>query len=145
MFFPLTLWWDSSKWPVPDSLKYLCERWWELLRDWRSITVYSLPCSFVLSSALEDVADVIDDLQEGRLRTSHQLDSLRDELLESLKSEQLLRHAFPSEIASTIQHFDALYDKLPTDPQGKFRRNQEASYRMPSSGIGCSTPPSSPP
>jgi hypothetical protein len=119
MFFPQTLWWDSAKWAVPDSLKYLCERWWELLRDWRSITVYSLPCSYILS-VLEDVADVIDDLQDGRLRSSHQLDSLRDELLESLRSGQLLRHAFPSEIDSTVQHFDALYDKLPADPQQRF-------------------------
>src|SRR5262249_28846048 len=122
------LWWDSAKWNVPDSLKYLCERWWELLRDWHCITVYSLSCSYILS-VLEDVADVIDDLQGGRLRSSHQLDGLREELAEILRTDQLLRQAFPSEIDSVTRHFDALYHSLPADPQQKFaelkkRRNE---------------------
>jgi hypothetical protein len=119
VFFPATLWWDSAKWPVPDAFKYVCERWWELLRDWHCITVYSLPCSYALS-VLEDISDVIDDLQDGRLRSSHQLDGLQEELMEILRTDQMLRHAFPSEIDSVVLNFDELYRNVPPDPQKKF-------------------------
>lgn len=119
MFFPQTPWWDSAKWTVPDSLKYLCERWWELLKDWHSITVYTPPCSSVLS-ILEDVADVLEDFQDGRIRSSHQIESLHEELSDLLKTDNLLRRAFPSEVDSTLAHFAKLFDKLPADPQNKF-------------------------
>ena len=119
MFFPQNYWWDNCEWQVPDGVKYLCERWWELLRDWHCITTYSLPCSYPLS-IIEDTADVLEDLQEGRLRSSHQLDSLRDELTEILKTDQVLRQNFPSEVRSTLAQFDNLYDNTPPNPQNRF-------------------------
>jgi len=119
MFFPQQYWWDECRWSVPDGVKFLCERWWELLKDWHCISTYALPCGYSLS-VLEDIADVIDDLQEGRLRSCHQLDSLKDELVELLRTDQVLRKTFPSEITSTIARFDDLYRSVPPDPQNRF-------------------------
>ena len=100
MFFPSTVWWDSAKWSVPDSLKYLCERWWELLRDWHCITAYSLPCGYILS-ILEDVADVIDDL-------------LRD------ISGQLTGRRLINSVGEVLQDFRDTFDELLVDlGQGK--------------------------
>ena len=90
----------------------------ELLKSWHCITVYSPPCSYPLS-VLEDVAEVIEDIQEGRVRTSYQLDSLREELADGLK-DQLLRRAFPSEINPTISQFDVLYKGLPIAEQDRY-------------------------
>lgn len=119
MFFPNEVWWDSAEWQVPDSLKYLCERWWELLRDWRSIAVFSPPTNCVLS-LLEDFSDVLDDVQAGRLRTCHQVDGISSELESLVKSNQLLQTAFPSEVSSLLTRITSLYDQLPADPQQKY-------------------------
>jgi hypothetical protein len=119
MFFPQTPWWDDAKWPVPDGVKYLCERWWELLKDWYCITPYSPPCTYYLS-VLEDISEVIDDLQAGRIRTSHQLDALKDELLDLLGTDYLLRTNFGPEVNSTIFYFNTLYTGLPPDPHSRY-------------------------
>lgn len=134
MFFPQSCWWDDCHWAVPEGVKYLCERWWEFLRDWWCITTYSPTCSYVLS-VLEDVADVIDDLQEGRLRSSHQLDSLREEVVEILRTDPLLSQAFSPEILSTISYFDDLYKNLPSEPQARYAelKNRKAQCRRAAS------------
>ena len=119
MFFPQQYWWDSAEWQVPDSVKYLSERWWELLKDWHCITSYSLPSSFCVS-VLEDIAEVLEDIQDNRLRSSHQLDALYEELEEILASNQLLIHAFPTEVKATQETFKTLYDNLPNGQQEKF-------------------------
>ncbi|TWU55989.1 hypothetical protein [Rubripirellula reticaptiva] len=119
MFFPQQYWWDSAAWQVPDGVKYLSERWWELLKDWHCITSYSLPSSFCVS-VLEDIAEVLDDLQGGRLRSCHQLDALYDELGQILSSNLLLAHAFPAEVNATVETFKNLYDSLPASPQDKY-------------------------
>jgi hypothetical protein len=119
VFFPQEAWWDKAKQPVPDGVKYLCERWWELLKDWHCITAYSPPCGYYLS-LLEDVSGVIDDLQDGRLRNSHQLDALKDELLDLLLNDRLLREHFKPEVATVVERFNALYQNLPPDPTNKF-------------------------
>lgn len=119
MFFPQQYWWDSAAWQVPDGVKYLSERWWELLKDWHCITSYSLPSSFCVS-VLEDIAEVLNDLQDGRLRSSHQLDALYDELGQILSSNRLLANAFPAEVEATVNTFDKLYDNLPASPQDKY-------------------------
>lgn len=119
MFFPQAYWWDSCGTAVPDGVKYLCERWWELLKDWFCVTVYSPRCSYHLS-LLEDLSDIIEDLQEGRLRSSRPVEAAKEEVLLLLCSDHLLRKAFPAEVGSVVVALNSLFNNLPPSPQNQF-------------------------
>ena len=119
MFFPTTYWWDGCQTPVPDGVKYLCERWWELLKDWFCITVYAPRCSYHWS-LLEDLSDIITDLQQGHLRSGHTLNAVKEEVLAVLSSDRLLRNAFPAETESLTSALNKLFDRLPPSPKDQF-------------------------
>lgn len=119
MYYPPNPWFDNSEWDVPEAVRYLNERWWELLRDWHCITPYSLPPKFSLS-ILEDTADVLIDLTQGRIKSIHQLDALNDELAELLNSDRTLQQHFPSEIATVQAASTDLYSGAPPAPNDKY-------------------------
>lgn len=135
MFFPQNPWWNNQP-NIPDGIKFLSERWWELLRDWRGITSFSPPSSSHLS-LIEDASDILTDLVEGRLNSSHQVDAIREELEELLQRDQLIRDEFPSEVQSILQKWSDLYAGAPAAPKDRYSTIKSKSKESRRCAMAC--------